>query len=165
MRKGLYYECVSNKFIKYSSSNAEKQKKAGLNRRWDVITYIKELRKALAESFVWYKYRYISILFPNGKRLSFSHLFAKHTVIISSYTREESEEVFEKKFPLKKELLDIFLDGNWVHNLKVLRKLMKINIPSIQDIKILMILICNFIWFWYLINGDKDFEDIVLISH
>lgn len=52
-----------------------------------------------------------AILFPNGKVAQvFSHLLEKHTLIISSYTKEECEEVFEKKFPSKKEVLDIFFD-------------------------------------------------------
>jgi hypothetical protein len=41
-----------------------------------------------------------AILFPNGKTaVVFSHLLEKHTVIISSYTKYECREVFEKKFP------------------------------------------------------------------
>ena len=43
-----------------------------------------------------------SMLFPNGKVAKvFSHLLEKHTVIISSYTKDECEEVFEKNFPQK----------------------------------------------------------------
>ena len=43
-----------------------------------------------------------ALLFPNGKVAKvFSHLLEKHTVIISSYTKEECKEVFEKKFPAK----------------------------------------------------------------
>ena len=43
-----------------------------------------------------------AMLFPNGKVAKvFSHLLEKHTVIISSYTKEECKEVFEKKFPAK----------------------------------------------------------------
>ena len=39
-----------------------------------------------------------ALLFSNGKTAKvFSHLLRKHTVIISSYTREECKEVFEKK--------------------------------------------------------------------
>ena len=42
------------------------------------------------------------MLFPNGKVAKvFSHLLEKHTVIISSYTKDECEEVFEKNFPQK----------------------------------------------------------------
>lgn len=53
-----------------------------------------------------------TLLFPNGKVAKvFSHLLEKHTVIISSYTKEECKEVFEKKFPTKIEQLEIFFDG------------------------------------------------------
>ena len=51
-----------------------------------------------------------AMLFPNGKVAKvFSHLLEKHSVIISSYTKEECVEVFEKKFPTKMEQLEIFL--------------------------------------------------------
>ena len=53
-----------------------------------------------------------AILFPDGKVAKvFSHLLESHTVIISSYTKEECKKVFENKFPFKKELLGIFFDG------------------------------------------------------
>lgn len=43
-----------------------------------------------------------AMIFPNGKVAKvFSHLLEKHTVIISSYTKTECVEVFEKKFPSK----------------------------------------------------------------
>lgn len=53
-----------------------------------------------------------ALLFPNGKVAKvFSHLLEKHTVIITSYTKEECKEVFEKKFHTKIEQLEIFFDG------------------------------------------------------
>ena len=53
-----------------------------------------------------------ALLFPNGKTAKvFSHLLRKHTVIISSYTKEECKEVFEKKFPTKMKQLEIFFYG------------------------------------------------------
>ncbi|GEM_PF-2738870 len=74
-----------------------------------------------------------AILFPSGKTARvFSYLLEKHTVIISSYTKEECKEVFEKKFPLKKELLDIFLMELVLKNLKVRRKLIKSNIRKFK---------------------------------
>lgn len=49
------------------------------------------------------------MLFPNGKVAKvFSHLLEKHTVIISSYTKRECTEVFEKKFPTKTEQVEAF---------------------------------------------------------
>ena len=53
-----------------------------------------------------------AMLFPNGKVAKvFSHLLEKHTVIISSYTKEECKKVVEKKFPAKIEQLEIFFNG------------------------------------------------------
>ena len=53
-----------------------------------------------------------AMLFPNGKVAKvFSHLLEKHTLIISSYTKDECKEVFEKKFPAKIEQLEIFFNG------------------------------------------------------
>ena len=53
-----------------------------------------------------------AMLFPNGKVAKvFSHLLEKHTLIISSYTKDECKEVFEKKFPEKIEQLDIFFNS------------------------------------------------------
>jgi len=53
-----------------------------------------------------------AILFPNAKVAKvFSHLIEKHTVIIASYIKDECKEVFEKKFPSKKELLNKLFKG------------------------------------------------------
>ena len=103
-----------------------------------------------------------AILFPNGKTAGvFSHLLAKHTVIISSYTREESEEVFKKKFPLKKELLDIFFDGISFEEFKSPEEIDEKQYPKIRDIKDLPILVSAILSDSdILITGDKDFEDI-----
>lgn len=52
-----------------------------------------------------------AMLFPNGKVAKvFSHLLEKHTLIISSYTKDECKEVFEKKFLEKIEQLEIFFN-------------------------------------------------------
>ncbi|UTC75244.1 putative toxin-antitoxin system toxin component, PIN family [Treponema sp. OMZ 792] len=103
-----------------------------------------------------------AILFPNVKTARvFSHLLAKHTVIIYSYTREECEEVFEKKFPLKKELLDIFFDGISFEEFKSPEKIDEDQYPKIRDIKDLPILVSAILSDSdILITGDKDFEDI-----
>lgn len=53
-----------------------------------------------------------AMLFPNGKTAKvFSHLLRKHTIIISSYSKEECKEVFERKFPTKMQQLEIFFNG------------------------------------------------------
>ena len=103
-----------------------------------------------------------AILFPNGKTARvFFHLLAKHTVIISSYTREESEEVFKKKFPLKKELLSVFFDGISFEEFKSPERIDEDQYPKIRDIKDLPILVSAILSDSdILITGDKDFEDI-----
>ena len=79
-----------------------------------------------------------AILFPNGKTAKvFSHLLEKHTVIISSYTKGECEDVFEKKFPLKNELLDIFFDGISFEEFKSPEEIDEKQYPKIRDIKAL----------------------------
>lgn len=103
-----------------------------------------------------------AILFPNGKTAGvFSYLLEKHTVIISSYTKEECKEVFKKKFPLKKELLDIFFDGISFEEFKSPEEIDEKPYPKIRDIKDLPILVSAILSDSdILITGDKDFEDI-----
>ena len=103
-----------------------------------------------------------AILFPNGKTAKvFSYLLERHTVIISSYTKEECEDVFEKKFPLKKELLDIFFDGISFEEFNSPNKLDEKQYPKIRDIKDLPVLASAILSDSdILITGDKDFEDV-----
>lgn len=103
-----------------------------------------------------------AILFPNGKVAQvFSHLLEKHTVIISSYTRKECEEVFEKKFPFKKELLDIFFDGINFEAFKSPQKIDQNKYPKIRDVKDLPVLVSAILSDSdIMITGDKDFEEI-----
>ena len=103
-----------------------------------------------------------AILFPNGKVAQvFSHLLEKHTLIISSYTKKECEEVFEKKFPLKKAQLDIFFDGIGFEEFKSPEKINQKKYPKIRDIKDLPVLVSAILSDSdILITGDKDFEDI-----
>ena len=73
-----------------------------------------------------------AMLFPNGKVAKvFSHLLEKHTLIISSYTKDECKEVFEKKYPKIRDIKDL--------------PVLVSAILSDSDI---------------LLTGDKDFEDI-----
>ena len=103
-----------------------------------------------------------AILFPNGKTARvFSHLLEKHTVIFSSYTKGECEEVFKKKFPLKKELLDIFFDGISFEEFKSPEEIDEQQYPKIRDIKDLPVLASAILSDSdILITGDKDFEDV-----
>ena len=103
-----------------------------------------------------------AILFPNAKVAKvFSLVIEKHTVIIASYIKEESKEVFEKKFPLKKEQLNIFFDGIRFEEFKTPEKIDEKKYPKIRDIKDLPVLVSAILSDSdILITGDKDFEDI-----
>ena len=103
-----------------------------------------------------------AILFPNAKVAKvFSHLIEKHTVIIASYIKDECKEVFEKKFPLKKEQLNIFFDGIRFEEFKTPEKINEKKYPKIRDIKDLPVLVSAILSDSdILITGDKDFEDI-----
>ncbi len=103
-----------------------------------------------------------AILFPNAKVAKvFSHVIEKHTVIIASYIKEECKEVFEKKFPLKKEQLNIFFDGIRFEEFKTPEKIDEKKYPKIRDIKDLPVLVSAILSDSdILITGDKDFEDI-----
>lgn len=88
-------------------------------------------------------------------------MLEKHTIIISSYTKKECEEVFEKKFPLKKELLDIFFDGISFEEFKSPEEIDEQQYPKIRDIKDLPVLASAILSDSdILITGDKDFEDV-----
>ncbi len=103
-----------------------------------------------------------AILFPEGKVAKvFSHLLEKHTIIISSYTKEECKEVFEKKFPAKIEQLENFFKGINFEDFTTPDKIDKKKYPKIRDIKDLPVLVSAILSDSdILLTGDKDFEDI-----
>ena len=103
-----------------------------------------------------------TILFPNGKVAKvFSHILEKHTIIISSYTKEECFEVFEKKFPSKIEQLEIFFDGINYEEFKTPEKINEKEYPKIRDTNDLPVLVSAILSDAdILLTGDKDFEDI-----
>ncbi|UTY29837.1 putative toxin-antitoxin system toxin component, PIN family [Treponema putidum] len=103
-----------------------------------------------------------AILFPDGKVAKvFSHLLENHTVIISSYTKEECKKVFENKFPFKKELLGIFFDGITFEEFKSPDTIDENKYPKVRDIKDLPVLVSAILSDTdILITGDKDFEDV-----
>ena len=103
-----------------------------------------------------------AMLFPTGKVAKvFAHLLEKHTVIISSYTKEESREVFEKKFPAKIAQLDIFFNGISFEEFTTPDKFDEEKYPKIRDIKDLPVLVSAILSDSdILLTGDKDFEDI-----
>lgn len=101
-----------------------------------------------------------AMIFPNGKVAKvFSHLLEKHTVIISSYTKTECVEVFEKKFPSKMKQLEIFFDGISFEEFKSPDKVDENKYPKIRDINDLPILVSAILSDAdILLTGDKDFE-------
>lgn len=103
-----------------------------------------------------------AILFPSGKVARvFSHLLEKHTVIISSYTKEECKEVFEKKFPEKLKQLEIFFDGINFEEFATPNKIDENKYPKIRDVKDLPVLASAILSDSdILLTGDKDFEDL-----
>ena len=103
-----------------------------------------------------------ALLFPNGKTAKvFSHLLRKHTVIISSYTREECKEVFEKKFPTKMKQLEIFFNGINFEEFATPDKIDRQKYPNMRDVKDLPVLASAILSDSdILLTGDKDFADV-----
>ena len=103
-----------------------------------------------------------AMLFPDGKVAKvFSHMLEKHTVIISSYTKEECKEVFEKKFPDKINQLEIFFNGINYEEFTTPNKINEKKYPIIRDIKDLPVLVSAILSDSdILLTGDKDFEEL-----
>lgn len=103
-----------------------------------------------------------AMLFPSGKVARvFSHLLEKHTVVISSYTKEECKEVFERKFPEKLKQLEIFFDGINFEEFTTPNKIDENKYPKIRDLKDLPVLASAILSDSdILLTGDKDFEDL-----
>jgi len=103
-----------------------------------------------------------SILFPKGKVAAvFQHILEVHDLIISSYTIEECEKVFERKFPGKKDELKIFLKTISYEYYKTPKNIDYKKYPEIRDKNDLPILVSAILSDAdILITGDKDFEEI-----
>ena len=103
-----------------------------------------------------------AMLFPSGKVARvFSHLLEKHTVVISSYTKEECKEVFGRKFPEKLKQLEIFFDGINFEEFTTPNKIDENKYPKIRDVKDLPVLASAILSDSdILLTGDKDFEDL-----
>lgn len=103
-----------------------------------------------------------AMLFPSGKVARvFSHLLEKHTVVISSYTKEECKEVFERKFPEKLKQLEIFFDGINFEEFTTPNKIDENKYPKIRDVKDLPVLASAILSDSdILLTGDKNFEDL-----
>lgn len=105
-----------------------------------------------------------AILFPEGKVARvFSHILTKHTVVISTYTKKECVEVFQKKFPKKQKLLKTFFEGIHYEEFQTPDSFNTSNYPEIRDIKDMPILVSAILSDSdILLTGDKDFENIIL---
>jgi len=103
-----------------------------------------------------------SILFPKGKVAAvFQHILEVHDLIISSYTIAECEKVFEKKFPDKKEDLNIFIKNISYEYYETPNIIDYKKYPEIRDKNDLPILVSAILSDAdILITGDKDFEEI-----
>lgn len=103
-----------------------------------------------------------AMLFPTGKVAKvFSHLLEKHTIIVSSYTKKECKEVFEKKFPSKLNQLEEFFEGISFEEFSTPENIDNTKYPEIRDINDLPVLASAILSDSdILLTGDKDFEDI-----
>lgn len=103
-----------------------------------------------------------SILFPQGKvSYVFSHLLEKHTVIISTYSKNECIEVFKRKFPNDIEQIELFFNGINFEEFVTPDKLDVNKFPKIRDTADLPILASAILSDSdILLTGDKDFTEI-----
>ena len=103
-------------------------------------------------------------LFPKGKvAFVLSHLFDFHTVVIASYSIEESKKVFLNKFPEKLDILDSFYNEIEFELFETPVGIDSDLFPKIRDIHDLPILASAILSdVDVLITGDKDFEGISL---
>lgn len=103
-------------------------------------------------------------LFPKGKvAFVLAHLFDFHTVVIASYSIEESKKVFLNKFPEKLNVLDSFYNEIEFELFETPEEIDPEVFPKIRDVHDLPILASAILSdVDVLITGDKDFEGINL---
>jgi putative PIN family toxin of toxin-antitoxin system len=103
-----------------------------------------------------------AILFPNGKAADvFSYIIKTHDLAISSYSIEECETVFARKFPMKMACLRNFFDGLSFELFQTPKTIDSGKYPNIRDLNGLPILVSAILSDAdILITGDKDFDDI-----
>lgn len=103
-----------------------------------------------------------AILFPKGKVAAvMSHILNKHTVVVSSYTKDECFEVFRKKFPTKISLLENFFETIGFEIFNCPAQYDASQFPEIRDTKDLPIIASAILSDSdILLTGDKDFDDI-----
>jgi putative PIN family toxin of toxin-antitoxin system len=104
-----------------------------------------------------------AILFPKSTiAKAFNHLANNFDLVLSGYTLDEIENVFNEKFPHKLNEMEDFIK-QIPYELFVLDKIYDKKYPKIRDNKDLPVLI-NAIESKVdlLITGDKDFDDVVI---
>jgi len=101
-------------------------------------------------------------LFPNGKvACVLDYLFETHTVVISSYSLQECEQVFIRKFPAKLSVLHRFLADIEYEHFDTPANPDPMLFPQIRDAGDVPILASAILAdVDILISGDKDFEDL-----
>ena len=104
-----------------------------------------------------------TILFHNSiVAKSFQHLIDNHNLVLSEYTIEEVEDVFNEKFPHRINEMKDFMK-NIPYELFIYNKTNNKKYPNIRDIDDLPVLInaieSNVDLF---ITGDKDFYDLII---
>lgn len=101
------------------------------------------------------------ILFPSKKFLTMLDLITKkHTLVLSSFVIDELFKVADKKFPQKKDVIDVFL-SELNYELVYTPHKMKENLFTIRDINDYPVLYTAIIDnVDILITGDKDFLNI-----
>jgi putative PIN family toxin of toxin-antitoxin system len=104
-----------------------------------------------------------AILFPKSMvARAFNHLIDNHNLVLSKYTIDEIEDVFNEKFPHRIIEMKEFMEKT-PYELFELNKFDKKKYPNIRDIDDLPVLV-NAIESKVdlLITGDKDFDDVII---
>lgn len=103
-----------------------------------------------------------AILFPKGKiATALSYILINHIVVVSSYTKVECFEVFQKKFPTKTSLLENFFETIGFEIFNCPTEYDVSQFPEIRDNKDLPILVSAILSDSdILLTGDKDFYDL-----
>jgi putative PIN family toxin of toxin-antitoxin system len=104
-----------------------------------------------------------AILFPKSVvAQAFNHMIDNYILILSQYTIDEVEDVFNEKFPYRIDEMKIFME-KVPYELFILKKIGDKKYPKIRDIDDLPVL-ANAIEsnVDLLITGDHDFDEIIL---
>jgi putative PIN family toxin of toxin-antitoxin system len=101
-------------------------------------------------------------LFPEGKVARvLNHLFETHTVVVASFSIQECEQVFVRKFPAKFDCLHQFLADIDYELFDTPENLDPLAFPQIRDAADVPILASAILAdVDILISGDKDFDGL-----